>query len=204
MKKPLLRLFALAPLATATLVLAQAGAPAGGSSNAETAAPPAVEKAPQATAPATAPEAVARPATAAAEAANQRVNAVFDRILEPLELTEEQKAKVAEIRVAWLDRTQELRGEARQAALALQALRGSTGAAPAEVEARRGELAAAQQKLRAAVSELDQQIGAVLDEERREKFLAIRRDMLGQGEEAAAPESRPAPKAGSNAPIGGR
>lgn len=199
MKKPLFRLFALAPLATATLVLAQAGAPAGGSSNAETAAPPAVEKAPQGAASAGAP-----PATAAAEAANQRISAVFERILEPLSLTDEQKTKVAEIRTAWLDRTQELRGEARQAALALQALRGSAGAAPAEVEARRSALQAAQQKLRAAVSELDQEIGAVLDEERREKFLAMRRDMLGQGEESPAPESRPAPKSGSNAPAGGR
>jgi len=204
MKKPLLRLFALAPLATATLVLAQAGAPAGGSNDAETAAPPAVEKAPLGAAPAAAPEAVVQPTTAASEMANQRVKAVFDRILEPLQLTEEQKAKVQEIRTAWFDRTQDLRNEARQAALALQALRGSTGAAPAEVEARRSALAAAQQKLRASVAELDQQIGAVLDEERREKYLAMRRDMLGQGEAPTAPESRPAPKSASNAPAGGR
>jgi len=187
MKKPL-ALLLVAPLATTTLALAQA---------------PAEPAAPAAPVAKTAPAAPQSPRREAPPQSGFGRGVQIDRlvefVLEPLELTAEQRTQIDQIKAAWLEQSAATREEVRKMFLEIQTLRRSPSATPAELEEKRAELVVAQEKMQAEIAKLDEQVAAALDPERREKFLAKREEMKAARANQAAPEHpAPAPKAPSS------
>jgi len=193
MKKPLAVLLA-APLATATLALAQAPAePA-----APAPAPATTSAAPAPTAPEPGKPWAGRNARSGA---NAQIERIVEHVLAPLGLNDEQRARIDEIKAAWLERTATKREAVRGKYLEMQALQRSQGTSPAQLETTRAELLAAQADLQAEIAKLDEEVASALDPEQRATYLATREEMRARAAQAPA---APAPVAPRPAPHTGR
>jgi hypothetical protein len=170
------------------------------------------EPAPQ-TPPAAAPAANAAPAADAAPSsepkrtdptavAMSQIGSVFYKLMEPLQLTTEQRGKIDLFRDAFEKRTVGLRADLRGKIGTLRQARGTGYADPAVLEAKRAEVRALQEQLHAEVDKLDAEILTVLDEGQREQFKKIRAEMRGNTAGAASPSAAKSAVGPSTPPSG--